>query len=376
MAAGAGRGVRSLASGDGSVRLRALNHVGAIRVGSLDAVIQPKVPTASVIWMLGRVDGIGSFRPEDFEYAKEPTILEVLAQLFAASMRRLVRQGLYRRYVEVEERLGFVRGRLLPLEAIRSGRGLHHRFECRFAELTPNVEHNRVLRAAVDVLAGVGGLSPATRARLSSVMTHLSEVGPLRPTDVVERLSFDRLNQHYRPVVRLASWILLRSSFKLESGRGSAPSFLINMDDLWERNVRLALSEAGKQRGLRLGLQRGFALDAERTLRAYPDVTLVDALGRPVAVFDAKYKLQSPEADIYQAFAYAKVLGLPEATLVYPEDGEVSPSVHTIRRDGTVVRVATLPVGAGAEGYGLLEQRTRAAAVALLTAGTDARAVA
>jgi hypothetical protein len=68
----------------------------------------------------------------------------------------------------------------------------------------------------------------------------------------------------------------------------------------------------------------------------------------------------------YQAFAYAKVLGLPQATLVYPEDGEVVPSTHTIRRDGVVVRVVTLPVGAGTSGYRFLDDRTLAAATALL----------
>ena len=363
-------------AGGSSVRLRALDYVGAVKVGLLDVVIQPKVPTAAVIWMLGRADGIGAFRPEDLDYEAEPEILEVLAQLFAAAMGRLVRQGIYRRYVEVQESLRLVRGRLLLLDSLRVGRGLHHRAECRFTELTPDVAHNRVLRAAVDVLSGVGGLTPTTRARLRSVLGHLGEVGPMRPTDVIDRLTFDRLNQHYRPVVRLAAWILRRASFSLEGGTQAAPSFLIDMNNLWERNVRRALDDAGRLRGLRVGYEQGIALDQERTLRAYPDITLVDGLGEPAAVFDAKYKLQSRESDVYQALAYAKVLGLPEATLVYPEDGEVVPRIHTIRRDGTIVRVATLPAGLGASGYGGLEARTQTAASALLDGAAIASAAA
>lgn len=361
---------------EGQVRLRALDQVGAIRIAGLDIVIQPKVPTASVLWLLGRADGLAPFRADDFSYDQQPEVLEVLARLFGEAMRRLLRQGLYRRYLEVEENLGFVRGRLLPLETLRAGRGLHHRFECRFSELTHDVPHNRLLRAAAEVLANTAGLQATTRARLNWVLIHLSDIGTLRPTDQVDRLTFDRLNLHYRPAVRLATWILSRTTFQPALGSRAAPAFLINMNDLWERNVRLSLVEAGRARGLRLSTAAGFALDVEETLRAVPDVVLVDVSGRPAAVFDAKYKLTSPESDIYQAFAYAKVLGLPEATLVYPEDGEVAPRVHTIRRDGTLVRVATLPIGAGADGYQDLEARMRASAMALLAAGTADQAAA
>lgn len=62
----------------------------------------------------------------------------------------------------------------------------------------------------------------------------------------------------------------------------------------------------------------------------YPDVVHA-RLGHPVAVFDAKYKLEGtsgryPNADAYQMLAYCTALGLLEGWLVYAQ------GAHGIRR--------------------------------------------
>lgn len=97
-----------------------------------------------------------------------------------------------------------------------------------------------------------------------------------------------------------------------------------------------------------------------------PDIALTD--GRQVRVaIDAKYKLENKQADVYQALAYAKTLGLQQVALVYPEDGEVTPARHRIRNDETEVVVTTIPVGHGGAGFRDLDARARHGATALIT---------
>jgi 5-methylcytosine-specific restriction enzyme subunit McrC len=65
----------------------------------------------------------------------------------------------------------------------------------------------------------------------------------------------------------------------------------------------------------------------------------------PVMVGDAKYKRLDvsglPNADVYQALAYAVALGLPAAVLVYPVT-EAAEEDHIITNAGVRIAVRTL----------------------------------
>jgi McrBC 5-methylcytosine restriction system component len=119
--------------------------------------------------------------------------------------------------------------------------------------------------------------------------------------------------------------------------------------------TRLA-EERAKLVGLRLRSPGGLHLDEDRHVTVDPDIVLTD--GKSIrAAIDAKYKREDPEADVYQALAYAKALNLPRVALVYPGDGEVTPTTHRIRHDDTTILVRTIPVGHGGAGFVNLERR-------------------
>jgi 5-methylcytosine-specific restriction enzyme subunit McrC len=68
-------------------------------------------------------------------------------------------------------------------------------------------------------------------------------------------------------------------------------------------------------------------LDDGDTIRIRPDLVWYRS-GTPIGVIDAKYKAEKPsgfpDADYYQLLAYATVLGLHEAHLVYAKGNEVA----------------------------------------------------
>jgi len=99
----------------------------------------------------------------------------------------------------------------------------------------------------------------------------------------------------------LLSYLILSGVF----GYGET-GFLVNTPFLFEEFV-------GKIYGGRRFLGKGFIK---------PDFVLED--GTPI---DAKYKVRVQRSDIYQAFAYAKILGKSRAILVYPK---VKPRVITL----------------------------------------------
>ena len=81
----------------------------------------------------------------NFQLAAEAGLIEVLIYAFATLTQKILRRGIYRTYAEFEDRLPYVRGRILPLDDVRSQLGLRDRVTCRFAELTSNIPHNQIL---------------------------------------------------------------------------------------------------------------------------------------------------------------------------------------------------------------------------------------
>ena len=83
-----------------------------------------------------------------------------------------------------------------------------------------------------------------------------------------------------------------------------------------------------------------------------PDIVWLDSREAPLAVLDAKYKAEKPSgfpnADIYQAHAYATALALPDAHLVYAKGNESVQSFE-IRESGVVVHAHVLDLSAPPE---------------------------
>jgi len=97
-------------------------------------------------------------------------------------------------------------------------------------------------------------------------------------------------------------------------------------------------------------------LDEENAIRTYPDIVWLRG-GQPLAVVDAKYKAEKydsfPDADLYQALAYATALDLPAAHLVYAQGNE-TPREYRVRHAG--VRITTHVLDLGLEPRALLDQ--------------------
>lgn len=108
--------------------------------------------------------------------------------------------------------------------------------------------------------------------------------------------------------------------------------------------MTVALREALRSSGGYARLQLRTHLDEDELVRIRPDfVWFADR--RPRIVADAKYKAEKPsgfpQADLYQLFVYATVLGLPVGHLVYAKGNE-SERRYVVRRSGVEIRAHAL----------------------------------
>ena len=269
----------------------------------------------------------------------------------SAAARRAFSRGLLHGYRTEEEALYTVRGRIRFAEQIRRRFGVPLPVEVRYDEFTDDILENRLVRAATTRLGAMPLRSSEARRGLGWTAGLLDNVSPVEfPRHSVPEVDFDRLNEHYREVVALSRLVLRHSAF--ESGRGEvrASGFLMNMNDVFQEFVTVALREA-------LGVSesafcsdrdltgnRRIYLDKARDVKLEPDLTwwVGDDC---VFVGDAKYKKVKdesvPNADLYQMLAYVTALDLPGGLLVYAK-GDADVAEHVVRHSGKRLEVAAL----------------------------------
>jgi 5-methylcytosine-specific restriction enzyme subunit McrC len=283
-------------------------------------------------------------------------LFDLIALLFAEEAERLINGGLIADYLEHEEALPLVRGRILIDRQLKQRFGRYDRIHCRFDERSTDIRYNQVLGAAAAVCAR-HTRDTGVRAKAQVVLGVLGEAcewSGLTRDELVALFEYDRLTGHYRTAHELARLILGNTNVRDLLAPGSTRSFvfLINMNLLFERFIgavlRRALGEFARIHEQRRDRSIIWDADADRRYATIiPDVLIepLDGSNDRVAV-DAKYKLYDERAtdvgDIMQTFLYAYAYRgdtpLPRSAIFYPAGSAAANRRHLqVRsREGSV----------------------------------------
>lgn len=321
------------------------SFIGVLRLDDLDVVIQPKVPIDRVLYMfsyaLGRVTEEGP-GPE-LETADD--LVEAVVSAFVAHARRALDRGVLQGYRTIEESSLTLRGRLRVGDQIKRRFGPTPPAEVSYDDFTVDIEVNRLVRAAAERLL---------RMRLRSERSRTGLRGVLARLDGVRSVSYDprrlpsitvtRLNERYRGVAELSRLILRATTFDLGFGMAPASGFIVDMNKVFEDFLVVALREELGPLGhafVQGAARHPLYLDEDQRIALKPDLSLW-AGDRCLWLGDAKYKRLTgdayPNADLYQATAYALATGLQRATLIYAKS-EGPATRHRIVNTGKTVDV-------------------------------------
>lgn len=256
--------------------------------------------------------------------ASGDSLLELFVLLFVEASERVLRRGLLSGYVEREDDLPIVRGRILSDRQVLERFGQLDRIICRFDELEHDVVENQLLTAALQVASPLVTSVGLQRriSRLRGVLEPICDTDQLDLAGARTTVTYNRLNAHYETAHRLG-WILfdaLGMDDLLAPGDVRSFSFLLNMNQLFERFVTRAVEQILSAARYRVTSQISFKsvvwnVSSQRPYaNIIPDV-VVERRGQSdcrVAI-DAKYKLYDDrgfdQGDIYQTFLYAFALG-------------------------------------------------------------------
>jgi 5-methylcytosine-specific restriction enzyme subunit McrC len=323
------------------------SHIGVAIGESWELRISPRLAVPQLLFLLAYSLDPKGWKDELADFEAEPDLLDAVASGFSWHALQAIGKGLLHGYVHVDERLMAVRGRIRFGDQIARSATLPLPVEVSYDDYTADIPENRILKSGTLALLRLPRVPQLARKRLLKLRELLDEVEPLERPREVKVPTFTRLNERYRPALRLAELILRAASIKATPGRIASVAYVFDMNRVFEDFVSISLREQLQSYGGEVKLQTSFTLDAADEVTLRPDVVWA-AAGKPQAIIDAKYKALKlagmPNADAYQMLAYCTALGLDQGFLVYAKDSEERVRNLTVRNSTCKIRVRTLDV--------------------------------
>lgn len=360
-----------------SYRMRPGAIVGAVNAGNLSLRIQPKIDVLQLLSLA--CYAIRFFIPNKsiFEFEQADALPDILARALATAAQRAFARGLLHGYRRRDESLYTVRGRIRFDEQLRRRFNMPLPVAVRYNEFTDDILANRMVKAAAYRLRQMGLRSAEARRGLEKVAGVLYNVSwEEYPANAVPEVPFDRLSEHYRDVVGLSRLILRHSAFEATRGTVRAAGFLMDMNQVFQEFVTVALQETLPASARTFGQSSIASLDDgdAHAIKLRPDLVWREG-GKPCFVGDVKYKNLTresdnnrvPNSDLYQLLAYVTALDLPGGMLIYAQ-GEAETARYQVRHSGQRLEVATLDLSGSLEqtlaGVGKLAEQIKALRVA------------
>jgi len=319
-------------------QVQARNSVGSVRVGAFEIHISPKIPVKRIFFLLGYAASRAHWRVDTIPLPEAEDLVPAFAQpLWRQSMQAL-RLGILQGYREQNVVSTVLRGRLRETDQLYRHCGLQLPLQIRYDDFTVDIVENQILRTALGRMLNVPRVDDESRRMIQHLLGKLAGITPLSRGTLAPVWTPSRLNARYHAALRLAELVLRATSVEHGPGGVAVNGFLVDMEDVFEDFVRVALTEELTQAQVRCQPKRTYHLDETRRLKLTPDLVW-EREGRPIAVVDAKYKPErqsrggGPSEDLYQILAYCTILGLRSGHLVYAK-GHGEPTRYVVCRAG------------------------------------------
>lgn len=329
--------------------LRTDSRIGVAAGNAWELRVRPRLAIPQFFFLLGYSDDLAGWKDESAEFERDPDLFDAVASGFSWHALRALDRGLLRGYVQLDERLPTIRGRIRFADQIARSAALPLPVEISYSDYVEDIIENRMLKSATLALLRLPRVPALARQRLLKLRGLLDGVSPVDRPREVKTPPLTRLNERYGPALRLAELILRASSIDAPKGPLVATAFVFDMNRVFEGFVVTALRESMRRYG---GVVRDqvetHSLDTDGVLKLRPDLSWWIG-GECVAIFDAKYKAidegRLRHDDAYQMLAYCVAYGLPRGYLVYAKDSGAEARTHRIRHLDKEIIVTALDVG-------------------------------
>lgn len=260
-------------------------------------------------------------------------MLEAFVRQFLGNLSVLVRGGLARRYITVEENLPYLRGRIQFPQQIRNNVANRARFFVAHDKLSVNRPANRLIHSALAKLTTQvqNGENRQLLRELTAAFADVPQAVNLHGDWREHRV--DRSMRHYSPVMQWVGLFLFNRGLTTFAGRHVNLSLLFPMEEVFEDFVTHSFRRYQRHYAVTPQGPRKYLTDinGSHAFQMKPDISLrrgnrvlfiLDAKWKRINGFSSNPKHGIDQADMYQLYAYGNRYGCRTVALVYPRTRE------------------------------------------------------
>ena len=286
-----------------------------------------KIINAHVLWWLSYCRKLRFPNYLSGLNSQQSDFFEILIYLFSKYTRELLNSSVYQRYIEVENELTFVKGRLNFQEYINQNlaRGRNHKVNCIYDSFEMDNPFNQCIKSVCRLLL-TASKDIQNKRNLNDILFLLDEVSDVNITsEECKRIQFNPMFADFETVRDYCVLFLENSvSFNYKNDL-KLFAFLLPMEYVFEDFIFGFIDKELEEVNAKNQV-KNITLDEAKTFGLKPDL-LLDINGRKI-IADTKYKMvyaDSTDAkkgisqnDLYQMVAYAIRFGVTDIKLFYP----------------------------------------------------------
>lgn len=303
-------------------KLRLINYVGIISIQNVIIEIIPKISLSNnkqkdkqiLLQMLSKCSKLPFDINESISLnLTNYNLIELLAKYFTEKLQLEINKGIYCEYINKEDNLNFVKGKLLLSNHAKRNNANKIKAYCSYDEYSENNYLNLVFKTACAVILRKINDSDIKNhvRRLISCFTDIDLI--YLDKNKLLKYKFNRQNYRFKESYELAKLILLNTSMENSLGDDNAFSMLFEMNTLYEEYIGTVLGQIWNNDYRNTLLQDNSkyllknSLTQNGNFNLKPDIVLTDEKEDYHIIIDTKWKSVNSKiesSDIYQMYAY------------------------------------------------------------------------
>ena len=264
-------------------------------------------------------------------------LLEIFISMFLDEVSKLIKMGIKSDYVELEDNLKFLKGKLKISGQIRKNIVHKERFYVCYQEFSIDRAENRLIKSALEFLYKRSKSSKNQRL-IREYLFVFDEISSSSDINAdFSRLKLNRQTKHYEQALLWSKIFLQNKSFGPYRGSEVAFALLFNMNALFESYVGNFIKK--KYANVNLQHSEKYLIEAPKSFRLRPDIFLRHQKRNYMA--DTKWKIikskdDISQADLYQLYAYGKKYNCGKLYLIYPRISGINQKTMKFRYENNM----------------------------------------
>lgn len=151
----------------------------------------------------------------------------LFSEILILGLNKQIKQGLLRDYIEIDENLSTIRGKIDITESIKTQSFLKNKLNCNFDEFSLNFKLNQIIKTTIFLLLKSNSVDDERKIKLKRIMLYFYDVDLIENVHSINwNIRYHRNNQNYRMLIYFCELIINGLLITEEDGEVKIRDFL------------------------------------------------------------------------------------------------------------------------------------------------------